>query len=623
MTALYYPIAPLLSRHYRSATRHGTDMAGNMDVIAAQPIRPAPDRAEVERALDGVLASEMFRGSAKLAAFLRYVVEATLRGEQDRIKGYTIGVEALGRGDDFDPQTDPIVRVEATRLRRTLDRYYAGPGANDRIVFVLSRGSYVPAIRTRDAGKAAAVSGPPDRLPKSRDWRIMLGVAAGALVVVAAIVALSRHVAIPGRTTSEASDPIAAAPLQPGNGMPTLAIPRISILTLPPVPGASRPQLSFARPLTEKLRAAIARFDTLNVAGEPADDSGAAASPAPAKPEMMPDYQLLGSGEFHENGSASGRFRLLDVESGTVVWSRNFGPLGPAADYGPLEDQVVEQIAKTLAPPYGVIRSNERLKQLAGGMRDPRYRCILEASESFRSFDVTQHARARSCLEALTLRDPGYAMGFAYLAAVYTREYQYSLGRGPGEPQLLDRALQAARQGVELSPESARAYQMLFTVLFARRDMAAAFAAGDKAIALNNLDMTILSDYGGRLVLTGEVARGMAALTRAADEGAVRPSWYQFYLFLGAYLTGDTAGAMRHASQIAGEAQPLGLLARTLAAAANGNPAQARMSFDQLVTARPGWRERPRDELTRLFPASPVSERVLRDLVAAGLVPAN
>ena len=176
---------------------------------------------------------------------------------------------------------------------------------------------------------------------------------------------------------------------------------------------------------------------------------------------------------------------------------------------------------------------------------------------------------------------------------------------------------------MELSPESARAYQMLFTVLFARRDMAAAFAAGDKAIALNDLDMTILSDYGGRLILTGEVARGMEALKRAADVGAVRPSWYQFYLFLGAYLTSDLENATRHASQIAADVQPLGLLARTLAAAASGNREQARASYDQLVAARPAWRDRPRDELNRLFPPSPVGERVLRDLVSAGLVPAS
>ena len=579
----------------------------------------------MERALEDVLASEMFRGSAKLGAFLRYVVEATLRGEQDRIKGYTIGVEALGREDDFDPQIDPIVRVEATRLRRTLERYYAGPGAKDRIVFELSRGSYVPVIRVREAAEPVpAAAGSPVRLPKHRDWRVVSGAAAGALLIVAAIVALARYAAPPARVgvTSEASD-LSAAPLQPGNGMPTLAIPRISILALPPVSGAARPQLSFARPLTEKLRAAMARFDTLNVAGEQADDLGAAASPAPAKPEAMADYQLLGSGEFQEDGTASLRFRLLDVATGTVVWSRNFGPLGPTTDYGPIEDLIVSQLAMTLAPPFGVIRANERLKHLAGGTRDPRYRCILEASESFRSFDPAQHARARSCLEALTARDPGYAMGFAYLAAVYTREFQYSLGAASNDPQLLDRALRGARQGVELSPESARAYQMLFTVLFARRDMTAAFAAGDKAVALNNLDMTILSDYGGRQIMTGEVSRGMEALKRAADHGAVRPSWYHFYLFLGAYLTNDLEGAAREASQITADAPPLGLLARTLAAAASGNRALARANFDQLVAARPAWRERPREELARLFPASPVADRVLRDLVAAGLVPAS
>ena len=53
-------------------------------------------------------------------------------GRSDRIKGYTIAVEALGRADDFDPQADPIVRVEATRLRRALSRYYANGGSNDR-----------------------------------------------------------------------------------------------------------------------------------------------------------------------------------------------------------------------------------------------------------------------------------------------------------------------------------------------------------------------------------------------------------------------------------------------------------------------------------------------------------
>ena len=77
-----------------------------------------------------MIGSDVFSRSPQLGAFLRFVVEAVLHGKADRIKAYTIGVEVLRRDTRFDPQLDPIVRVEATRLRRAIERYYAGPGAD-------------------------------------------------------------------------------------------------------------------------------------------------------------------------------------------------------------------------------------------------------------------------------------------------------------------------------------------------------------------------------------------------------------------------------------------------------------------------------------------------------------
>ena len=106
---------------------------------------PRPE--EIRAALDRVVASDVLRHSPQLVAVLRFIVEATLRGESDRVKGHTIAVEALGRGEDFDPQVDPIVRVEARRLRRALERYYAGPGATDQVIIELPRGQYVPTFR--------------------------------------------------------------------------------------------------------------------------------------------------------------------------------------------------------------------------------------------------------------------------------------------------------------------------------------------------------------------------------------------------------------------------------------------------------------------------------------------
>src|SRR5262249_34232343 len=69
----------------------------------------------------------------------------------DQIKAYTIAVEALGRGEDFDPYIDPIVRVDAGRLRRALERYYAGVGATDTILIHIPRGHYFPEFRYRQS----------------------------------------------------------------------------------------------------------------------------------------------------------------------------------------------------------------------------------------------------------------------------------------------------------------------------------------------------------------------------------------------------------------------------------------------------------------------------------------
>jgi len=108
-----------------------------------------PHAGEIRRQLARLLASDVFRFSLRLTRFLEFVVETTLAGKAGTIKAYTVAVAALGRGDDFDPQSDPIVRVEALRLRAALARYYEGPGRDDPIIIAIPRGSYVPIFHKR------------------------------------------------------------------------------------------------------------------------------------------------------------------------------------------------------------------------------------------------------------------------------------------------------------------------------------------------------------------------------------------------------------------------------------------------------------------------------------------
>src|SRR5687767_12568884 len=126
-----------------------------------------PDAAQVRAQIARMTKSTVFGNSPQLSAFLLFIVEAALRGKGERLKGYTIGVEVLRRDVSFDPQIDPIVRVEATRLRRAIERYYAGPGADDSVLIALPRGGYVPRISWRSQGGAAPVAVSEEAEPKA------------------------------------------------------------------------------------------------------------------------------------------------------------------------------------------------------------------------------------------------------------------------------------------------------------------------------------------------------------------------------------------------------------------------------------------------------------------------
>src|SRR5215213_9143319 len=74
----------------------------------------------------------------------RYVVEETLEGRGERIKAYAIGVEVFERDETFDPQNEPVVRIEAGRLRRGLEHYYLTAGRTDPVLIEIPKGGYVP-----------------------------------------------------------------------------------------------------------------------------------------------------------------------------------------------------------------------------------------------------------------------------------------------------------------------------------------------------------------------------------------------------------------------------------------------------------------------------------------------
>lgn len=116
----------------------------------AKTAAPSLSERSIRDQLERILSSATFHPSNLLKHFISFVSSETLQGRADGLKEYAVGVHVFGRESAFDPRTDPVVRVQARRLRARLERYYQEEGQNDEIVVDLPKGGYVPVFRRRE-----------------------------------------------------------------------------------------------------------------------------------------------------------------------------------------------------------------------------------------------------------------------------------------------------------------------------------------------------------------------------------------------------------------------------------------------------------------------------------------
>lgn len=109
------------------------------------------DDVLIKTSLTKILESESFSRSERLRTFLSYVVTKEQEGLGHQLKGYTIGVDVFARAETFDPGGDPLVRVQAGKLRKLLDHYYTHEGKSDAIQIRIPVGSYVPVYHKQSA----------------------------------------------------------------------------------------------------------------------------------------------------------------------------------------------------------------------------------------------------------------------------------------------------------------------------------------------------------------------------------------------------------------------------------------------------------------------------------------
>jgi adenylate cyclase len=246
---------------------------GSGIAVGGPPNAPPPPSAEDVRAqLERLVASPDFDVPARVRRFLSYIVEETLAGRADRIKAYSVGMEVFGRDSSFDAQGDPVVRIEAGRLRRALEHYYLVPGLSDPVIIDVPKGAYVPHFTMRAAFGAEAVDppapatplpDPPAAPPLSRRRAFWLSLGALLLAAVAGFAWWG--------TSHQTSSSVPATAAGAPSG-PTLVVMPFAGL------GEGPETKIYAQGLTEEVLSQLARFKELSVLGREPTPPGSAAN---------------------------------------------------------------------------------------------------------------------------------------------------------------------------------------------------------------------------------------------------------------------------------------------------------------------------------------------------------
>ncbi len=523
----------------RSEWRGTMTTGGENDSSSAAPIL-----GQLQRILD----SKEFDASERNRRFLRYVMEEMLAGRGDRIKAYGIGTSVLERDESFDPQSDPIVRIEASRLRRSLDRYYLTAGRADPIRITIPKGSYVPSVeivvgetsRGSQGTAEAAQDASPEKSTRATSARkprltIIVGAAALSAMVLAAAASLWSSGYL-SNTTGQASS--------------SRLGPAILVAPFDNDVGA-REDDDLVRGFTREVITGLTRFNDLFVFGPETSFRYAATTDIPKiASELDVDFVLTGGvsatpTDFRVTAS------LVDAKSGQYVWSGRFSADLAAAGILAVRDKIADQVVRELAQPYGVI-FNEKAREIEG--RPARsitsYECVLRFYQYWRSYRADLHAPARKCLEQAIAEDPTYADAHASLAIVYVDAYRFNFDREALAFDPMVRAHELAQRAVELAPDSAFSYHALHLVYWLMNEVDLSLAAGETGLQLNPNDTSLMADLGMRYGLRGQWEKGLPLLDEAFARNPAQPGQYRLAFVLKHYIDGNYEQALAEAKQV-------------------------------------------------------------------------
>jgi adenylate cyclase len=497
---------------------------------------PRPGKAAIRQQLEKILTSPRLINSPKLHNFLRFIVEKTLAGEAADIKGYTVATQVMGRKADFDPNLDPIVRIQAGRLRRALEQYYGVQGQGDAVVIEVPKGSYVPVFRTaaRQGGDGRA-------------------------------------------TTQVRPEPVLALP--PG---PSVAVMPLLNLTGDPQ------QEYFTEGLAEELTGELARYQDLRVIAYQSTRRWKREKIDPRAAGRDLGVRFLVEGSIRKDAkTVKIDLHVVDTPNGRRVWGKQYCRELQADSLIALQEEIARQVAARLASVYGIIPqtlSRESRRKPPESLET--YEAFLRFYHHATVMSPQTFAETLRVLEQTVRREPESGFAWSLLAFLYAQSF--SLQFLPLDSPL-EQALDAARKGAALEPENQITRMALAHVYFFCNERDMFLTEAETALALNPNAPGPIGFLGWLLALYGEWERGLAILAKGIDLNPHYPGWFHMAPYGNFYRQGKYAEAYHEAQKFQMPQLFWDPLLRAAASSRLGREAAGARAMAELLHLRPDF----------------------------------
>ena len=510
--------------------------------MGVQLAETLPSRSEIEAALARVREWPGLARSPQLAKFLNYIVEAKLNGNEAGIKAYAIAVDVFGRPQSFDPQSDPIVRVQARRLRAALEEYYATEGAGETVRFYLPVGRYIPEfVGPEDrVAPAAGESHPAAPLmggDAKREEAKPLLAQIDDIVLVVLLVAVALGVAL------VLTQVLAPRPVRMGVPQP----PQVAVAEFTSVAAGGQPAVSVAG-LAVELVTDLDLFPYIEATYLPRLDMAGPGASAP--------YELTGIART-EGSDVQITASLKRAGSDTAVWSMTQSV--------PIEAVTgsLDRLSQAFADQLGALGGPLHAEGIAWLQANPdvggsetEYLCGLLFTLYRDHGGGAAYDRARTCVSGLLRLQPQSAAALSMSASLLLEATFRIQPPGRPDPEPIAQAGRQLTAALRAAPTSSPVWREYAFYLDEVGRFGEAEAAFVSALQLNPANLEALAGYGRMLSLNGESARGESLAEEALRRSIAPPYWYHEATAVNALRSGDNARALAEAELLtAGDAE--------------------------------------------------------------------